>query len=103
MKTAILPYGTLSAISMVWEGVNVRILSAYRPYDSKEASEGALRNASIKANSDFEEAFWAEVCKQSDVPTLIGGDFNMKPDDIDSRLLSTNQARIPLPVGVTTY
>ena len=27
----------------------------------------------------------------------------MKPDDIDSRLLGTNLARIPLPVGVTTY
>ena len=64
VKTAILPYGTLSAISLVWEGVNVRILSAYRPYDSKETSEGALRNASIKAVPDFEEVFWMEVCKQ---------------------------------------
>ena len=44
-----------------------------------------------------------EVCKQSDVPTLIGGDFNMKPQEVDSRLLGSNQARIPLPAGITTY
>ena len=57
VKTPLLPYGTLSSTSLVWEGAKVRILSIYRPYDSKESSEGALRTAIIKVVPDFEKEF----------------------------------------------
>ena len=103
VKTPLLPYGTLSSTSMVWEGAKVRILSVYRPYDSKESSEGAFRTATIKVVPDFEEEFWAELCKPSGTPTLIGGDFNMSPDEVDERLLGSQQSRIGLPPGTTTY
>ena len=54
VKDSILPYGTLSSLTMLWEGVQVRVLSAYRPYDSKETSERSLRKAVLKALPDFE-------------------------------------------------
>ena len=79
------------------------ILSAYRPYESKESSEGALRTAIIKVVPDFEEEFWAELCKPSGTPTLIGGDFNMSPEEVDKRLLGSRQSRVGLPPGMTTY
>ena len=75
----------------------------YRPYDSKETTEGSLRTATTKVAPEFEEEFWAELCKPSDTPTLIGGDFNMSPDEIDDRLRGSPQSRVGLPAGITTY
>ena len=103
IKSPLLPYGTVSSLSLLWEGVNIRVISAYRPYDNKEASEGALRTAALRVLPGFEEAFWEEITKPSDVKTIIGGDFNMGVEELDKRLLGTAMSRVSLPEGVTTY
>jgi exonuclease III len=103
VKNPTLPYGTISTLTLIWEGISVKVLSVYRPYENKEASEGALRTAVLKVNADFEADFWDEITKVSDVPTIIGGDFNLGVSDLDTRLLGSSMARAPLPDGVTTY
>ena len=77
VKTALLPLGTASRLKLVWGGKEYRIVSVYRPYDSPSSSVGSLRSAMNKVTADFEETFWSLVLKDSEVTTVIGGDFNM--------------------------
>ena len=76
-KTATSPYGTVSRINMLWKGAEVRVISVYRPYHGASDAIGSLRNAVTKLDPEFEDSFWDGALMHSDVPTLIGGDFNL--------------------------
>ena len=57
VKSPTLPFGTISTLSFVWEGIDVRVASVYRPYESRESSEGSLRSACLKVLPEFEDVF----------------------------------------------
>ncbi len=43
------------------------------------------------------------ILDKSNIPTLIGGDFNMKEKGIDDKIEGSSFSRIPLADGATTY
>ncbi len=95
VKTALLPLGTASRLKLVWGGKEYRILSVYRPYDTPPSSVGSLRNAMNKATDDFEETFWSLILKDSEVTTVIGGDFNLDGASVDERAAESTFFRVP--------
>ncbi len=93
VKTAILPLGVASCLKLTWGGQDFRIVSVYRPYDSPESAVGSLRNVSKKLTVDFEEAFWQLILGNSEVTTVIGGDFNMEGGEVDARIHDSSFSR----------
>ena len=102
-KTAITPYGTVSRINMLWKGAEVRVVSIYRPYPGAEGAVGSLRNAVTKLDPDFEDSFWDGALTHSDVPMLIGGDFNLGMNEMDKKILGRECYRLPFLESTTTF
>ena len=102
-KTAISPYGKVSRISMLWKGAEVRVISVYRPYHGAMAAIGSLRNAVTKLDPEFEDSFWDGALMHSDVPNLIGGDFNLGMNEMDSKIIGRGCYRIPYLESTTTF
>ena len=48
-----------------------------------------------KIIDDFEETFWSLVLKDSEVTTVIGGDFNMDGESLDERAAESTFFRVP--------
>ena len=59
-------------------------MSVYRPYDSPPSSVGSLRNA-----------ITVLILKDSEVTTVIGGDFNLDGASVDERVSESTFFRIP--------
>ena len=70
-------------------------MSVYRPYDSPYSSVGSLRNTMNKVTADFEETFWSLILKESEVTTVIGGDFNLEGAAVDERVAESTFFRVP--------
>ena len=95
VKTVVLPVGIATALELVWGGLEVKVISVYRPYESPPSATGSLRSAACKLVENFEESFWSEILAASDVKTLIGGDFNLEGVAVDERIGDSSFDRVP--------
>jgi len=94
IKKPLTAYGTSSLITLIWKGMEIRIISVYRPYEAQTDAEGSLRAAVLKNNEDFEESLWEKIMEKSPSKTIIGGDFNLSEADIDTRIAGSTFRRI---------
>ena len=54
-------------------------------------------------DNEFEDSFWKAILAPSNIPTIMGGDFNMKEVGIDRKIRESSFVRKPLADRATTY
>jgi len=97
VKSTIIPIGIATALKLVWGGREIRVISVYRPYESPPGALGSLRNAACKIVDNFEDSFWEGILAETDIKTLIGGDFNLEGAAVDDRIGASSFGRVPYP------
>ena len=79
-------YGIITEINGEWNGKKYRVASVYRPCFG--TTEGSLRvTMDIEYKAKFEDEFWYKLGEIGNETCIIGGDFNMRKDQMEKRLI----------------
>ena len=91
-RSGIIKYGVVDKINLSWMRERINIVSTYRPYPNK--AKGSLLSAFMEGSECFDDRYWEPlITATGNWNVILGGDFNLKGEEVDKKILDSGIAR----------